>query len=76
MIALTVPYCGYKGAKDDDGTMLCWFCGCNFADACYTFLILLWLNNHIDDVQEICDECASQVVRTDKKSTRIYKKNR
>mmetsp|Transcript_23568 Transcript_23568/g.49080 ORF Transcript_23568/g.49080 Transcript_23568/m.49080 type:complete len:363 (+) Transcript_23568:225-1313(+) len=60
MIALTIPYCGYKGAKEDDGTMLCWFCGCNFADACYTFLVLIWLHNHINQIGDICDSCAEQ----------------
>ena len=61
LIALSIPYCGWKGAKDDDQSMLCWFCGCNFAEACYGVMIVIYVHQHINFWQDICDECEEQL---------------
>jgi len=60
VIALSIPYCGYRGAKEDDNSLLCWFCGCNFAEACYTFMIILWVNQHIQYWDSVCYICADK----------------
>ena len=57
LIALSIPYCGWRGAKDDDQSMLCWFCGCNFAEACYTGMIVVWVHQHVAYWGDVCDEC-------------------
>ena len=64
-IALSVPYCGYVGARDDDRSKLCWFCGCSFTESCYTVLIIMWINQHIEYWSSVCQECEESVVDFD-----------
>ncbi|GMH49312.1 hypothetical protein TrVE_jg1371 [Triparma verrucosa] len=60
-IALSIPYCGWRGAKDDDQSMLCWFCGCNFAEACYTVMIVIYIHQHISYWTDVCEMCEDSV---------------
>jgi hypothetical protein len=57
LILLTIPYCGWKGAKDNDKNFLCWFCGCNLACAIYWPAMAMLVHAHIEDVEAWCDDC-------------------
>ena len=59
VIALSIPYCGYKGARSDDNAMIWWFCGCNFMEAIWSSLILMYIDMHEKTVRLDCAECGS-----------------
>ena len=58
LILLSIPYCGWRGAKDNDRSLLCWFCGCNLACSCYWPAMALLVHNHIADVAAWCEDCS------------------
>jgi len=61
IIALSIPLCGYKGAQTDDKTMICWFCGCNFAEASWSVMLVFWISHHVTVIDFVCGLCEDNI---------------
>jgi len=57
LILLSIPYCGWKGAKENDKSLLCWFCGCNLACSAYWPAMAILVEQHISSVESWCEFC-------------------
>ena len=57
-VALSIPYCGYVGAKRNDRSMVWWFCSCNFLEAFWGTVYIAVLLLHTKAVVDVCNECA------------------
>ena len=64
IIALSIPLCGYKGAQSDDKTMICWFCGCNVAEATWGVLMIFYITWNVEAVDQVCHTCEEDIGKT------------
>ncbi len=72
IILLSIPYCGWRGAKDNDSSLLAWFCGCNLACACYWPLLAILMQDHMNKLSRICEECQEETARIDEESETLH----
>ncbi|GMH70658.1 hypothetical protein TL16_g05463 [Triparma laevis f. inornata] len=60
LLSLSVPYCGYRGAKKKDETSLMWFFGCNGFFAMLTFLMCILNWSMYKYLTQFCEKCKDE----------------
>ncbi|GMH91327.1 hypothetical protein TrST_g2157 [Triparma strigata] len=60
LLSLSVPYCGYRGAKKKDETSLMWFFGCNGFFAMLTCLMCMLNWSMYKYLTQFCEKCKDE----------------